>query len=168
MFLTSTSLSCAYPLWPSTCVLMQSSHKKKKGAKKDHIPYRDSALTWILKENLGLFRTRLSHKSMGNLNNLTPLYSYASIRPHSDYQLNKLLFSDSFQNLSAFVITSYTLSHYQCSIGHAYIHTYIVYVYLYPFRAQVCVPCSTTVCRQYVYVRTHVVHNYKSSYKQYT
>ncbi|XP_065919048.1 kinesin-like protein KIF1A isoform X2 [Dysidea avara] len=35
------------------CLADQSSKKAKKGGKKDYIPYRDSALTWILRENLG-------------------------------------------------------------------------------------------------------------------
>ena len=34
------------------CAMQSSAPKKKKGMK-DHIPYRDSVLTWILKENLG-------------------------------------------------------------------------------------------------------------------
>lgn len=34
-------------------LLAQSSGPKKKKGVKDHIPYRDSVLTWILKENLG-------------------------------------------------------------------------------------------------------------------
>ena len=30
--------------------------RKKKGDKKDFVPYRDSVLTWLLRENLGQFR----------------------------------------------------------------------------------------------------------------
>ena len=39
-------------MWVPLCALQSSGPKKKKGGK-DHIPYRDSVLTWILKENLG-------------------------------------------------------------------------------------------------------------------
>ena len=33
--------------------LFQSSHKKRR--RSDFVPYRDSVLTWLLKENLGMY-----------------------------------------------------------------------------------------------------------------
>ena len=37
-----------------SCHVTSTKSKKKKGAKSEmHIPYRDSVLTWLLRENLG-------------------------------------------------------------------------------------------------------------------
>lgn len=44
----------------------QTSKKKKKG---DFIPYRDSVLTWLLRENLGK-RKHLTNMPIFNMNNL--------------------------------------------------------------------------------------------------
>lgn len=42
-------------LGPNTLVLyfQASKHHKKSSKKADFIPYRDSVLTWLLRENLG-------------------------------------------------------------------------------------------------------------------